>query len=701
MSIMSSHAITRSIAAAVRVKPSIILPKVPLCSPSSARALSGAEDFRSTRASLAAFSARCYRTQAPSTNGLSVLPTDAAPQLRGRFPLLNAGVRRGGTLRPGSQILLCALNIRCYHTSLHQRQVSNGNPPNEPKGQQKESPTTQKTATIPVPWGPNKPSNSHLSERLPSISQFHRPSREELLAAATGFWSRLKVRFKWFSIRSVRPFNVDEIGAFFSWILLGHVLWIILGTTTFFSLAIFAANTVFAQETLARWVGNYITKSSGVRVIFESAIVPKWGDGVITFKNVFVSKRPGQRTGDVKKGSPDNEAAAVAAAIESAGDSTVQNALLNHPEDANFTQFDLSIGTVNVTLSFRKWFNGKGLLRDVEVKGVRGVIDRSSVHYDDLTVDPRSYRHEHSTGDFEIDSFKMEDLLVTVHQPGRFRPFPVSIYNCELSRLRRQWLFYDFLSANVMSGCIDDSLFAIHPAQMHVYPVEHSEGAIGTTENSPWEKQSRLHIMGLNIDHLNRGVEGPFSWIYQGNVDIIADIKFPVKDDESIARLMADFYDRMEATVTSRTFPSNDTDVNGVQDDMPLDYEHTLGIDRRFLVLDLKLHLNDIRAAVPMFTHDLSYVNNALIRPIVAFMNSRKTFIPINCRVIKRVNEFDGSWTVFDSGLMDDMSAETYKAFAQDVADDQARFRRFKKVGLWSLQLAAQAFFMGLAGSFA
>lgn len=89
--------------------------------------------------------------------------------------------------------------------------------------------------------------NKHIISRLPNIKQIHRPTKEELLAAATGFWARLKVRFKWFSIRSARPFNIDEIGAFFSWILVGHVIWIILGTTTFFSLAIFAVNTVFAQ----------------------------------------------------------------------------------------------------------------------------------------------------------------------------------------------------------------------------------------------------------------------------------------------------------------------------------------------------------------------------------------------------------------------------------------------------------------------
>jgi len=123
--------------------------------------------------------------------------------------------------------------------------------------------------------------------------------------------------------------------------------------------------------------------------------------------------------------------------------------------------------------------------------------------------------------------------------------------------------------------------------------------------------------------------------------------------------------------------------------------------DKRFLVMDLRMHLNDVRAVVPLFTRDLSYVNNALIRPIVAYINSRRTFIPINCRVVKRLSDFDGSWTVFDSGLMDDLSAEVYDAFARDVTDEQARMRRFKKVGLWSLQLAVQAIFLGMAGNIA
>jgi mitochondrial distribution and morphology protein 31 len=529
----------------------------------------------------------------------------------------------------------------------------------------------------------------------------HRPTKEELLAAATGFWSRLRVRFKWFSIRSVRPWNVDDWSAFVSWFIMGHIVWILVGTTTFFSLLIFAINTVFAQETLARWVGDYLTRSAGIKVVFESAIVPKWGDGVITFHNVFVSRRPGQGKSKVRKGSSTTAAATAAAEREA----EIAQGREEEQEDTNYTQFDVTIDTVNVTLSFVKWWNGRGILRDVEVKGVRGVVDRTSVHYGNEYVDPRTYKHEHNPGDFEIDSFKMEDLLLTIHQPDGFRPFSVSVFSCDLPQLRKQWLFYDFLSANQMSGAFDGSLFTIHPRQSHSLNSTHTDEAYG--EANLWKKHSRLRIDALKIDHLNRGISGPFGWIHEGNVDIVADIMFPAANDESIAKVMSDFYDRMEATVTSNRYMQilesnpNNADLATPEQKAAIAAQKSRDDDKRFLVMDLKVHLNDVRAAVPLFTQDLSYINQALIRPIVAYINSKNTFIPINCRIVKRESEFDGSWTIFDSGLMEDLSAETYEAFAKDVMDRQARIRRLKKVGIWSISLAIQALFMGMAGGVA
>lgn len=81
------------------------------------------------------------------------------------------------------------------------------------------------------------------------------------------------------------------------------------------------------------------------------------------------------------------------------------------------------------------------------------------------------------------------------------------------------------------------------------------------------------------------------------------------------------------------------------------------------VVVDIDLRFRDLKASVPLFTPDLSYVNNALIRPIVAFMkqvihivvnlllirqfhSAHHTLVPIHCRVAKDLSDFDGAWTV-------------------------------------------------------
>jgi distribution and morphology protein 31 len=562
----------------------------------------------------------------------------------------------------------------------------------------------------------------------------------------------------------MRPWNADEWGAFVSWVLFGHLVWVLVGTTTFFSLIILFINTVFAQgmfaayplsrsrmlitrlETLAKKIGDYLTQSAGLTVVFESAIVPKWKDGVITFRNVFVSRRPGgQGRSSVQKGSSNAAAEAAAARNQELAD-------VEEEDDGNYTQFDVTIDTVNVTLSFIKWWNGKGLLKDVEVKGVRGVVDRTSVHWDSDDLDPLSYRHEHNPGDFELDYFKMEDLLVTVHQPDGFRPFSVSIFSCELPQLRRQWLFYDFLSASHMSGSFDGSLFTIHPRQVHGMSSAGERRQADSGTSSPWKKFSRLRIDGLKIDHLNRGVEGPFGWIYEGNVDIVADVMFPTDPAEGIGKVVAEFYDKMEEAVTSNRYLSildnagvrtrkepvieiidNTTSDEFYNSDgtVPLPQEapsppliatatllapaataaalappqelEEIEDDETpsYLVMDMRIHLNDVRAAVPLFNNPhISYVNQALVRPIVAYINAKRTYIPINCRIVKRLTDFDGSWTVWDCGLMDDTSAEVYSAFARNVEDQQSRVRRFKRVGLWTVSLVVHALLAGVAGDY-
>jgi distribution and morphology protein 31 len=334
----------------------------------------------------------------------------------------------------------------------------------------------------------------------------------------------------------------------------------------------------------------------------------------------------------------------------------------------------MTLESVDVTLSFRKWVNGKGILKDVSVRGVRGVVDRSHIVLD-AAQDPRSFRHEHRLGDFELDSFKLEDLVVTVHQPGDFRPFKVSLFSCDLPQLRMQYLFYDFLCANHISGAFDTSLFTIHPRQ--IYEMDGRGKGV-------WRRMCRIRADGVGVDHLNRDMDGPFGWITQGTVDIVSDIMFPAEPTLGLSRVIQEVVEKVEQTVHHG--PVIPTQELGAGDEE----------ERRFVVFDVRLEFHALKAAVPLFTTELSYINNALIRPIVAYMNNRRTYVPVSCRLIKKLSDFSGSWTPFDSGLMEDLSEEVYNAFAQDVADDELRGRRFRKIGIWSLQLLGQMLLLAL-----
>ncbi|AAS50705.1 ABL066Cp [Eremothecium gossypii ATCC 10895] len=494
--------------------------------------------------------------------------------------------------------------------------------------------------------------------------------RDQLLAQTPSSWERLRIRIKWALARSTKPFNSDDISAFVSWILVSHALLIILGTTTFASLVIYLMNTVLAQEYVATQVGNFLTKNTALTVVFENAIVPDWSSGKITFNKVFVSRRPKQLQG-FSKGSQHE-------AVERAKLALSERLLVSGEEfdDGNYTQFDLTIDQVEISLNFGKWINGKGILDEVTINGLRGVVDRTHVMWKDGD-DPRKYLNVHQPGDFEISTFRMNDVLFTLYQPGRFRPFQVSVFNCELPQLRKHWLFFDILNAHSMSGTYDNAMFMIHRR----YKEDQS------SESPLWRKFTRMRVDNLNVDHLNAGMKGPFGWITSGKVDMIGDILLPEEglDGSDLSDMLAIIGDRLlkEARRHSDILPFQMPDPGDID-------------PHNYFVMDFFLRLHNVRAEVPLFTPELSYINNALIRPIVGYINSKRSYIPIQCRVVKNLADFEGSWTIYDSKLMDDLSAEVYDAFADYVADQERKNLRMKRVGFWSLHIIIQLILMSL-----
>jgi mitochondrial distribution and morphology protein 31 len=78
------------------------------------------------------------------------------------------------------------------------------------------------------------------------------PNKYELLVQARGFLQRLKIRIKYPLMKQIRPFTLNDITALFSWVFLGHTLWLIAGTTSFISFGLWAANSLQFQGIIMR-----------------------------------------------------------------------------------------------------------------------------------------------------------------------------------------------------------------------------------------------------------------------------------------------------------------------------------------------------------------------------------------------------------------------------------------------------------------
>jgi len=127
--------------------------------------------------------------------------------------------------------------------------MSGPQPPEKPPPPPSEKPPT-------TPQDDEPKSSTDMRGVFERVSHIHRPSKDEMLAAATGAWQRLRIRTKWSLIRQMRPYSFEDVTALFSWLFLGHVVWVVVGTTTFLSVAIFLVNSVFAQGVFLREVGG-------------------------------------------------------------------------------------------------------------------------------------------------------------------------------------------------------------------------------------------------------------------------------------------------------------------------------------------------------------------------------------------------------------------------------------------------------------
>jgi distribution and morphology protein 31 len=424
--------------------------------------------------------------------------------------------------------------------------------------------------------------------------------------------------------------------------------------------------------------------------------VPKWGASTITFKNVYVARRPleDEEDDESEQGEKKSASAAILAAIRNkivddeaarphstAVAKPKETAEEKHDRlkrDQNYTMFDLNFEEIDVTFSLPRWLDGKGLVQNAIIKGVRGVIDRRHVWWDTkVPLKPEDFRHETRRGDFELEALDIEDFLVTVYQPSGQRPFNVSIFNASIGPFRKRWMFFDLMSADAIVGQYDNCLFSLHkPQKLGKSSQEEKDERI--------KRLARFRIDGLPIEHAQyaTGFQGPMSWLTAGKVDAVLDIKFPRHPDEevdinailsqigrNVVEIAKEAVDDGRGDEETRrreqqaanvlaaetaqqaiaSLKNKDTDrevipgqhrlarpalrppeesntarrlhVPPYQGGLSSELEgDDVKLRERQVKIDIDLRFRDIKAAVPMYTTDLSVSNNAFIRPIVAFM---------------------------------------------------------------------------------
>lgn len=509
-------------------------------------------------------------------------------------------------------------------------------------------------------------------------------------------------KLRYFLLKQNRPFNIDEVTAFLSWILMGNVLWILIGTTTFFGFLIYIVNWIGDREIEKRILKKLITFDNKLVVDFnDPRFKASWEDGKIKIRNLKVYSNLNSKVDNNHSNKNDN--------------SITKNA---------FSEYKLTISEIDLTFSFSKWLDGKGLIEGIEIYGLNGDI---------MMLDGEELLLDNSFSDnYELNHLKVKHSQITFHNDKYFnQPLELDIFNCDLDRLRRKWMVYDFLNANSMFGSLGGSLFTLHKRQhrfAHFNGMDFNDESddfnnsnlnkinklskgienndlmidngneldnyrdnkgnknMNMNENTPamemnsnsklmnddnrlddddnygngggddiWKKMTRIRIDMLDLSFLNNE-NSKLNWIESGKAEVIFDIMLPNDDynrtdfSGKVNGLSKEFDFQFSIDGFKRTF---DTIYKKLTDNY--DYEE---IDKKFeqnkyVVIDMKINYFDLSARFP---HEvpkssltgLPYISSQDLQSLVTFINDEKFGLSSNRfiqtpEIDSRENPFDGS----------------------------------------------------------
>ncbi|VEU24008.1 DEKNAAC105212 [Brettanomyces naardenensis] len=375
---------------------------------------------------------------------------------------------------------------------------------------------------------------------------------------------------------------------------MGNFIWIFIGTTTFVGLILFLGNLFMGEDISKKVVRKLVSFDNNLQVDLSApGFKATWEDGMIKLRNIKI-----------------------------------------HSNSLNDVQYSFDIDTINMTFSLNKWLEGHGLIEDIDISGLAGEVN---------FPEDQEFVDNSFDDSYILNSFKLSDMHVMMNGKMFQKPFELNLFTCEMDRLRRPWLVYDFLNANALSGSFNGSLFTLHKRQnryAHFAAMDDDE----TESNDPWKKITRVRIDQVDLSNIYTD-ESKLNWVSSGKAELIVDVMLPneysegqnslavsgqtlwQKVKEEAKQLMNSKEERDAALKYVRSkIGKTETTVSPV----PVPATTTTAPrDKKYVVMDFKVNMYDLKASYPRQlpystqTH-APYISDRDLRSLITFINDRK-----------------------------------------------------------------------------
>lgn len=452
--------------------------------------------------------------------------------------------------------------------------------------------------------------------------------------------------------------------------------------------------------------GAILSHGLGVKIVFEQGnVVPELQDGMLKFKNVKVysTKTKGE----------------------------TQNLL-----------FSAAILELNMSLSFKKWYDGQGLIYNLEIFGMHAKVYKnedlpmadlqllpadksiplssmamSFSRYND-TTNVQNDINEHNIevlenlrhvpkssfidSNYSLEHVKLHDSYIELYENQDKTPFQISIFNCDMPRVRGNRLLIDFFNASNVTGAVNNSMFTIHKHQTFL----DSDNVV------------RFKLDGINMGTLSKAnPQLKFNWIANGKAEIVADIRLPnldEREDADESTLISGFFKKAFNDFKDMTSPqetgnsSTENESNLLKGAITAIYEtfknqqEQISNDTEYVIVNFKVKFTDLKATLPLHLPTASSTKTPFItlqnlRSLIAYVNGIDNQNPlvIKTTVIEKLSD------LYD---LDNISqTRVFDAIVSDIYDDLLRMNKLDEKRIieensnkWSHSVVSQLLLLGL-----